>query len=312
MVKSIVFFILNLLPAVLRFSAAMWLCLVCLSASAQTEVKHYTRGFSPAISAYLTDVLLLCLDKTNQDYGPYELKLHTSELSSNRSKLETERGVLLDVLFATNWLHHRKETTKVVAIEFPVFFGTLGLRSLIVDEDTEFVRDDTHGFLKKRAGQGAHWMDSKILRANGIQVVEAQNFGALFPMLDRGRFDYLPLSVLEAQQTLVGRQSKHPRLSADQTLKVFYPLPAYLYINADRNDLLERFTAGLRLAQESGALEALFQEHFHEVDQTLRAERHQVIVLHNPFITPEHNHRITQNLLKNYSAYLDLIYLPRL
>lgn len=308
MVKFTALSAFTVLPASLKLAGALWFCLLSGGATGQaTEVKHFPKGFSPAISAYLTDVLQLCLEETVQAYGPYRLQLHDSELSSNRSKLETERGVLLDVLFATNWLHQRPQPDKAVAIEFPVFFGTLGLRSLIVNKPTEIVRDDAQGVVRMRAGLGVHWMDNSILEANGIQVVDAQTFGALFPMLDRGRFDYLPLSVLEAQQTLRERQAEYPTLGIDPTVKIFYPLPAYLYINAERTDLVERITAGLRQAQENGALTELFLKHFQEIDQSLRTEGHQVIVLQNPYIQPEHNQRIIQRFLDRYGTSMDLL-----
>lgn len=300
-------------------SSTNWLAvLLCLcvgsgTVSAQpTVVKHYAQGFSPVISEYLTDVLELCLEKTVPAYGPYRVEVHPSLLSTNRSKLETERGQLLDVLFATNWLHQRPDPDRVIAVDFPVFFGTLGIRSLIIDKHTEIARDDAKSFKQMRAGQGLHWIDGQILRANGIKVVEAQTFASLFPMVQRNRFDYLPLSVLEAQQTLAKLQFEYPTLTIDKNIQIFYPLPVYLYINAERTDLVERFTEGLRLAQESGALAELFQTHFKAIDDALRQGNRQIIVLNNPFSSPEQDQQIIQTLRNRYPQEVDLIYLqPR-
>lgn len=272
-----------------------------------TVVKHYAKGFSPALSEYLTQVLVLCLEQSEEEFGPFTLEVYPRELSSNRSKLETERGVALDVLFATNWLTQRPEPLRAVALEFPVFFGTLGLRSLIIEEQASLTAKDMQQFLSMRAGQGADWIDVSILRANGIEVVEAQHFGALFPMLERRRFDYLPLSVLEANQTLSARQTKFPTLRMETSLKLYYPIPTYLYVNAERTNLIERLTLGLRKVEESGALAELFETHFHHIDTALRTDPHQVILLNNPFISPEHNQQIAQGFLSNYSDTMEVL-----
>ena len=103
---------------------------------AEVEViKHYNQGYSPLLRIYLTEVLKLTLDKTADEYGPYDLQFFSNFLSTNRSKLETEKGVLLDVLFSSHWRGYFVDTRNVIPVEFPVLNGMLGLRSLIVTHD---------------------------------------------------------------------------------------------------------------------------------------------------------------------------------
>lgn len=295
--------------------ALFWLQAVALmflsSQVIATEViKHYNQGFSPLLRVYLTDVLKLTLDVTTPEYGPYEMQYFSQFLSSNRSKLETEKGVLLDLLFSPHWRGHFVNGDNVIPVEFPVLNGMLGLRSLILtQENLPGLKRSLNpaDFKQMIAGLGAKWVDVEILAANNINVVEAQKFDALFPMLMHKRFDYVPLSVLEAQTALVEHRLTYSNLVISEDISLFYPIPFYLYVNAQRPVLAERLQKGLQTAIADGSLDKLFDRHFAYVHAELQKTRKHLVVLNNPLISPEKNREYVQQFLQKYHSSFSVI-----
>jgi hypothetical protein len=293
----------------------LWLQLLALmlltSQSFATEViKHYNQGFSPLLRVYLTDVLKLTLDATAPEYGPYEMQYFSQFLSANRSKLETEKGVLLDLLFSPHWRGHYVNTENVIPVEFPVLNGMLGLRSLILTRETlQELKQSLNpaDFKQMIAGLGAKWVDVEILAANHINVVEAQKFDALFPMLMHKRFDYVPLSVLEAHTALVEHRLTYSNLVISEDVSLFYPIPFYLYVNAQRPELAERLQKGLKIVVADGSLDKLFDEHFAYVHAELQNTRKHLVVLNNPLISPEQNEEYLQQFLQKYRSRFTLV-----
>ena len=140
----------------------------------------------------------------------------------------------------------------------------------------------------------------EILAANHIEVVEAQKFDALFPMLMRQRFDYVPLSMLEAQTALVEHKLTYANLAISKDISLFYPIPFYLYVNAQRPRLAERLEKGLKIALEDGTVERLFNKHFFYVGAELQNTTKRLVVLNNPLISREKNQQYLHQFLQKY------------
>jgi ABC-type amino acid transport substrate-binding protein len=297
----------------IRFFCLTLLSLCCAAAHADrqpTVIRHYNQGYTPLLRLYLTDVLKMALDKTSNEYGPYALEYFSEPMSANRSKLETEKGLHIDLLFSPHWRGHFVDPDKVIAVEFPVLNGMLGLRKLIATEVT-WTRlkknENLLNFKRLVAGLGASWIDVEILAANQIQVVEAQTFDAMFPMLMHGRFDYIPLSVLDAQTTLTTRKIDYPGLSLNSDISLFYPLPFYLYVNAQKAELAERLEKGVQAALADGSIDALFEQHFYYVRPELEAKKRKLVVLRNPLISTERNTFYLQQFLQRYGEGFDIL-----
>lgn len=272
-------------------------------------IKHYNQGYTPLLRLYLTDVLKLTLEKTTEEYGPYELQYFTETMTANRSKLETEKGMRIDLLFSPHWRGHFVDPSKVIAVEFPVVNGMLGLRNLISTEGTGALLDKTESMMSFKqlvAGLGP-WIDAEILAANQIEVVEAQTLEALFPMLMHGRFDYIPLSMLDAHTTLTTRKIDFPGIVLNREISVFYPLPFYLYVNARKPELAERLKKGVAAALADGSIDSLFSQHFFYVRPELQGKKRKLVVLHNPLISAEQNAFYLQQFLQRYDAGFEIL-----
>lgn len=294
-----------------------WAVLLCFcsaqtcaeSPRAPTVIKHYNQGYTPLLRLYLTDVLKLTLQKTVPEYGPYQLQYFTEPMSSNRSMLETEKGSRLDLQFSSHWRGHFVDPTKVIPVEFPVLNGMLGLRNLITTEATKQNLDNIRNIMNFKqlvAGMGV-WIDVEIFAANQIEVVEAQTLEALFPMLVRGRFDYIPLSMLDAHTTLTTRKIDFPGIALNREISVFYPLPFYLYVNARKPELAERLKKGVELALADGSIDSLFSQHFFYVRPELQAKKRKLVVLDNPLISAEQNAFYLQQFLQRYEGGFEIL-----
>lgn len=284
--------------------------LTCADAPrAPTVIKHDNQGYTPLLRLYLTDVLKLSLEKTTQEYGPFELQYFTEPMSANRSKLETERGVHLDLQFSPHWRGHFVDPSNVIAVEFPVLNGMLGLRNLITTENTQTQLNSIEsvaGFKQLVAGMGP-WIDAEILIANQIKVMEAQTFEALFPMLMHGRFDYITLSMLDAHTALTDRKIDFPKLALNREISMFYPLPFYLYVNAHKPELAERFKKGVEAALADGSIERLFSQYFFYVRPELESKKRKLVVLNNPIISAEQNAFYLQQFLQRYDGSFEIL-----
>lgn len=296
-------------------SAALLLLTYLSPASAANEldtIKYYDKGYSPQFRIYLTDVLKLVMDKTVAEYGPYQIEYYSHFLSSNRSKIETEHGKLVNLEFSPEWRGSgdHLDDTKVIKIDFPVFKGLLGLRNLIVkrERDGYFSQlSSADEFRSLIAGQGAGWVDVTLLRENQIEVREAQLFDALFPMLMKNRFDYVPLSILEADVALQTKVDDFPQLVLNQDTAIFYPLPMYLWVNAKLPRLAERLKRGYTLANEDGDLDQLFNKHFGTIEDILVNRVNKLIVLDAPGSRPELNATLIERFLNEHQGLFEVI-----
>lgn len=289
------------------------LLILCTSSTAAkdvTRVRHYDKGYSPLLQVYLTEVLKAALDKTEPEFGAYEIDFYSRHLSSNRSKIETERGALLDVLFSTHWSGAFVNAENVIKLEYPIFEGMLGLRRLVVTQarHVDFGQlQSREDFLRFSAGQGSSWTDIEVLKANGVKVVESQLFDGLFPMLSKHRFDYLPLSILEAQTALQDKGMQFDTLLLSDDVCLFYPMPFFLYVNAARPELAERLDKGLQLVLKDGTVERLFAQHFYYIKPFFTEGVTKLVVLRNPIMSESENRAAVQYFLGKYENRFRLL-----
>lgn len=273
-------------------------------------VRYFSQGYSPALRQYLIDVLQYVLDKTDSEFGPYRMEKYDKPLSPRRAFLEVEQGRMLNATFASSWTDDMDPFSKVIRLSYPVFFGLLGLRSLIASTETHarLGAITRAGEIKGLSmGQGENWPDADILKHNGLRIVKAQQLESLFPMLDKRRFDLLPLSVLEADEALAGNSTAYPQLSVNSDARIFYPFPFSLFINRQQERLAERFKKGLDLALEDGSLQHLFKQHFRVVSDSIERKKTKLMMLSNPMVSAEENKQLSADFMKMYGQHFEVL-----
>lgn len=293
--------------AILVFLAGLVYSAASQSAPPDMVVKHTDTGYSPALRPYMTDILELLMDSTRLEYGPYQVKNSKVPLSSERAKVETEKGHLINVLFASRWTVNDGAPSSVAEYNLPIFNDLLGLRALLAKKGTIENKVNRLSDLKRlRAGQGEYWEDVTILRHNHLPVTEAHVFDALFPMLHRGRFDYLPLSVLEAEMALAETSARFNNLYILPNTYIFYPLDFHLYVNKGEGRLAARFKLALEKVTTK-QLADLFYKHFPKLmfltQKAKQTNKNKLFMAYNPNISRKKNNAITQRFLDNYGDF---------
>lgn len=284
---------------------------LALGADEVMHVRHYDQGYTPSIKAYQKDLLQLMLQNTVPEFGAYSLELFSVPLTTNRAKLTLQQGDKVNILFASEWQGIGVSDEQVLSLELPIYYGLHGLRQLIVrasDQDLFAKINSLQQFKSLQCGQGTRWLDVNIYRSNGIEVNEGQSFVNLMPMLQKKRFDYLPLSVLETDRVFSERAPELNDLMVLDDLMVFYPLPSFLFFPASEEHLLERLRAGFTQLEQKGELLPLFESHFSSVPRILSGQRKRLIMLDNPGLTADKNQQMKERFLQKFGGHFEILH----
>ena len=161
------------------------------------------------------------------------------------------------------WTATSRDRERVLRpIRIPLLKGLMGKRVFLIreGEQARFDRVQTlEDLARLRAGQGSHWPDTDILRANGLAVTTTSNSDLLFRMLRGRRFDYLPRGVTEAWHELETRDTEG--LSVERRLVLSYPFALYFFVNKEHQDLAQRIESGLKGLIVDGRFDHYFFNH---------------------------------------------------
>jgi hypothetical protein len=240
---------------------------------------------------YPVQLLLLALGKAAP--GRYEFAPHKVFMLQDKALhlLETDPG--LDVVWTMTTAEREK---RLLPIRVPIDRGLLGWRLLLVRQDAEKsfagVRDAAT-LRTLRAGQGADWPDTDILKAAALPVDASALYGDLFVKLRAGRIDYFPRSLLEVWN----EQAAHSDdgLVVEPHLALHYPTAMYFFVKRSDTALAADLRKGLDLALHDGSMEALFERRYGSAIRRAGLDRRTVIELKNPLLpaeTPLDDHRL--------------------
>lgn len=152
-----------------------------------------------------------------------------------------------------------KHETSFKAVYIPIYRGLLGMRIGIVPQAHKNLLEKvkTVSDLRQfKAGQGALWADTQILKDNDIPVVEELKYQNLFPMLEGGRFDYFPRGIPEPWSE-IEREAKY-NLVVDPHILIRYTAPFYYFVKKNNHVLANHLTEELNKMVDSGEFEGLF------------------------------------------------------
>ena len=194
----------------------------------------------------------LALEKTRQQYGDYELR-DSLKMNKARMRLEVQKPGKSALFIVDSW-PQKTPHPEVSQIPFPIDLGILGYRVCFVGADRADALAGVRTLAQLQAfsqGSGKGWQDADILRHNGFQVQEVDNYESLFRMVARGRVD---LFCRGANEILAEWETHHPRLptlTVDRHVILFYPLIHAFYSHVTYHKERERIQLGLRLAWQA-------------------------------------------------------------
>lgn len=180
-------------------------------------------------------------------------------------------------------------TRSLEAIPFPIYLGGGGYRVLLAHrqslEQAQAIRtlDDLRSFT---IGSGTGWVDTSIMQANKLQVVQ-DSYLNLFEMLKARRFDFYNRSIFEAASELEAYDHQR-QLAIVPDLVLYYPADLFFYTTPGRDDICAALLDGLKKIHRSGALLELIQQHrsTRNVRQAMQGRHPRVIALDNDRLTP--------------------------
>lgn len=230
-------------------------------------------------SEYPVALLELALQKTGVRY---ELRESTNPLRQNQSVKRLEENLEINVMWSMTDIQREQQLRPV---RIPIARGLIGLRVLVTHKDNPFLKAKITKFtdlVEYTPVQGINWPDTKILQANGFNVVTAQDYMEAVSLTENLLADFFPRSIVEAYSELENSFSQNFRVK--KGLLLSYPSAQYFFTNKSNLTLSNLIETGLLRAIEDGSYDALFQEHFGEVLKEIDLDKDFKFNLANPLL----------------------------
>mgnify|MGYP005841048245 CR=1 FL=1 len=174
-------------------------------------------------------------------------------------------------------------------IRIPIYKGLYGWRLLLVTKNSPLLQQPITtlaGLSKYILVQGHDWPDNILLKANGLRLETATHIELLFSMLQKGRADAFPRSVLEIWPEI----DQHPdQFAVVPNIVLKYPTAVYFFVNRKNVALAHAIEHGLNSIIKNGKFDQLFYQHHRDAIARSGLSQRAVLRLHNdelPVNTP--------------------------
>lgn len=256
--------------------------------AAQPEAREYRLWYRNYDSPAVLAALRLAFDKT-PEYGEYRITRST-EMVQGRALLELHHGDADRQVDIADVATSPSREDSLYAIPLPIDGGLLGFRVCVVRRDRldRFGEVDSISALADRGlsiGQGTHWPDTDILRANGVDVVTHPRYETLFTMLRAGRFDCFARGVSEVLYDLAKLDGHDLVIEPD--LLIAYPMPAYFFVGPEDHETAQRIELGLERAIADGSFGRFLADYYGRAVEELNLDERRMLILENPFLSEE-------------------------
>lgn len=265
---------------------------------------------------YYTALLKLALEKTRPTYGDYKMKGVPPSMSLLRSLSDAVGNIYPNLAVEAGYEEKLTESGMLTYINIPIDGGIFGYRvcftNAAIKEQLKTVNtiDDLR---KYTIAQGVGWVDTEILRANGLSVVEISNFEGIFKMVAAGRIDLFCRGANQLQAEVEEFKSL-TKLTYDENFVLVYPLPRFFYLNAKNTLAKERIQAGLQIAFKDGSFKKLWQEHYQSNVDFSKLDQRKHIYLENPLLkklSPDYKQYFMDPLSKWFLKLLEAAILKK-
>jgi len=260
------------------------------------------RPYSPSDKRndYAYELLLHALQKTVEQYGPYELRLASLELprgnatqapkfSSSNDRLlhEIKRGELVNVAMVVSRDEWEREA---LAVRIPIDRGLMSYRIFLIraEDQAVFSRIRKLEELKAlRSGAGETWSNYRVLQHHQFTLVPTNQYESQFRLLLKHRFDYITRGAHEAFAEIDNYGPRFAGMAVEQDVLLYMPLPLYFFVSPTHPRLARRIETGLRIMLRDGSFQKLFNRHQGPIIERARLCERRVFRIDNPFLNPE-------------------------
>ena len=247
------------------------------------EVVKYIANNSGVAEDYYLEVLETALKITESKYGAYRIDFTHEQLSSERKHELLITGERLNIDRIVGFHQPTGRRSALLYVNVPLLRGFMGYRIALIRSQTQARFDQVNNLddLRKISlGLGKGW-EGYIYKENGFNVNEPLNFDSLLKMLAGKRYDFVPLSAIEIEDTYKIDPEPIDKLVPEQHLLIHTELPNYFYISPQAPVLAERLTLGLKTMQSNGSLNKIFEKHFSARLKRLDLKHRRVIEIPN-------------------------------
>lgn len=261
--------------------------LSCFAVAVQAESRPYVVDVQLPQNAqedYYIQLLRLILNASKTPNEVIEFRFANNSLSQARWVAAVVQDKSNNVLWTMTNIE-REQSMR--AIRVPLLKGLIGYRLLVIrkSDAAKFAKINTaQELLALSAGQGMHWPDTEILRANQFKVSEAMAKENLYKMLVAKRFDFFPRGATEVglEADLIRSQN----LMVEPHLILHYPAALYFFVNKNNTGLAQRLEKGWAIILKNGEFDKLFlsTERVKSALDILKEPNRKVIELDNPFL----------------------------
>jgi len=232
----------------------------------------------------------LILLRTALERSGYKFTLDPASelLGQNRVLKEIETGSGINV----NWsMTNIDRENRLLPLRTPIFKGLFGWRLMFTTQKQLPYLSQVKTFEDLKSIifiQGEDWPDTFILRDNDLTVATAQDFESLFVMLDKGRGQLFPRSLLEIESEKNFYEKKIDLVVLPQ-LMLKYQSPIYFFFNKDNPEIAKAVNEGLKVMRKSGEFDELFFKYNGDFIKNAHLHNKIIIELKNnqlPKLTP--------------------------
>ena len=240
-----------------RFTGPLLLiALLSFTCSAASWRINYPRPLSDndRRSEYPLKLLALALDQTGVNYH-----LIASDRIMPQSKALKRLMDNREVNVVWSMTDEQREEM-LLPVRIPIYKGLIGWRIFLIRKDMDsrfkYIQSLDH-LLKLNPIQGGDWPDTKIMQANGFEVITAADHDTLFSMLSSAQGDFFPRSIVEVWDEI---ETNNPRdnLTIESKLGLRYPAAMYYFVNKKSVPLAKLIETGLEMAIKNGKFDELF------------------------------------------------------
>lgn len=215
-----------------------------------------TAPLDPAF--YYQNILKLALEKTRQTYGDYQISFIDKIVTADRMRHMVTNGKYANIIWASV-TPERKKAMRVIPVNLLRDFNNQRLLLVLDSNKYKFKNIKNLEDLKAfKTGNGLHWTDTKIFKANGIKVSTSVHFDLLIKMLEAGRFDYISRGVHEISNDMRLYYGSDLAIAEGIVLKYKRPILYSYFVNNSEELLAQRIEAGLKLMEEDGSFKQAF------------------------------------------------------
>ncbi|MEP4547366.1 MAG: amino acid ABC transporter substrate-binding protein [Saccharospirillum sp.] len=234
----------------------------------------------------LTLILRTALEKTETDFGPFEMHAAPAPMTSMRYSQELMAGRTPNVIWTSTSIERE---TLLLPIRIPLRKGLLSYRIALTRAENQPKIDqvqELEDLAQLSLAQGIGWGDILVFEANGLRVSTSE-YESLFRMIDAGRVDIFPRGIGEVFDEWEMRREVLPNLTIEPNLLLYYPWPYYFFVKKDNAALAERLETGLLRMIDDGSFDAIFWRFHGEAIERARLQERRVIELSNPLLPPD-------------------------